>query len=65
MNLFLKSIDENSADFFKNENFKLGPMEEATENHFLNCADKDSWKNALIAYSRQSLNFLKNFVELN
>ena len=52
MYLYLKSIDENSNNFFKNENFKLGPMEQATEDHFLNCADKNAYKNAFRAYTK-------------
>ena len=51
MNLFLKSIDETSDDFFKIENFKLGPMEKADEDHFLNCADKSAFKTAFRAYN--------------
>jgi hypothetical protein len=50
MNLFLKSIDVSSDDFFNIENFKLGPMEQANEDHFLNCADKDAFKKAFRAY---------------
>lgn len=50
MNLFLKSIDETSDDFFNIENFKLGPMEQANEGHFLNCADKTGFKKAIKAY---------------